>query len=135
MADKEDVYFRAGKMADPIAADVIAIVIRLLEEVKAEQSSLAVSIQELKHNTDIFEDALKRHAEESCNRHKQILEAFPADDIEGHRRYHESVIEWRELRNKMVREAMIKCSSAGALAGMGWLLYALWQMFKMEVHR
>jgi hypothetical protein len=59
--------------------------------------------------------------------------AFPVGDIEGHRRYHESVIEWRELRNKLVREALTKMVGAGVLAGLGWLGLAIWQALKVSV--
>lgn len=64
---------------------------------------------------------------------EQLLRAFPAGDTDGHRRYHEAVIEWRELRNKLVREALIKITQAGALAAFGWLALAIWQSFKMTV--
>ncbi len=61
----------------------------------------------------------------------QITKAFPNEDIDGHRRYHESVIEWSELRNKMVREALLKCAGAGAVAGAGYLIYAISITVKM----
>jgi hypothetical protein len=64
---------------------------------------------------------------------EQVLTVFPAGDTDGHRRYHESVIEWRELRNKLVREALIKITQAGALAGAGWVALAIWQSFKLTV--
>lgn len=64
---------------------------------------------------------------------EQILTAFPGGDTDGHRRYHEAVIEWRELRNKLVREALIKVTQAGALAGAGWIALAIWQSFKLTV--
>jgi hypothetical protein len=64
---------------------------------------------------------------------EQILSAFPAGDTDGHRRYHEAVIEWRELRNKLVREALIKVAQGGALAGAGWVALALWKSFKLTV--
>lgn len=63
----------------------------------------------------------------------QLLSAFPAGDTDGHRRYHESVIEWRELRNKLVREALIKVAQSTALAGAGWVALAIWQSFKLTV--
>lgn len=64
---------------------------------------------------------------------ERIMAGFPAGDFDGHRRYHESVIEWRELRNKMVREALIKVAQGGALAGAGWIALAIWQAFKITV--
>lgn len=59
-----------------------------------------------------------------------VLSGFPDNDPEAHRRYHESIIEWRELRNKMVREALIKMAGAGAIGGAGWLAYAMFQAIK-----
>lgn len=64
-----------------------------------------------------------------------LIEAFPRKDIEGHRRYHESIIEWRILRNRMLRSILQKMVEAGSLAGFGWLLYALWTMAKFEVRK
>ncbi|WP_036170338.1 hypothetical protein [Massilia sp. 9096] len=65
----------------------------------------------------------------------RLISGFPANDIDGHRRYHESVIEWRELRNKLVREALTKMVGAGALAAAGWLVLAIWQAAKVTVTR
>jgi hypothetical protein len=64
-----------------------------------------------------------------------LLLGFPQGDVDGHRRYHESVIEWQELRNKLVREALIKAAQAAGLAAIGWVGVALWQAFKMSVTR
>lgn len=66
---------------------------------------------------------------------KRFNNAFPEGDPESHRRYHESVIEWRELRNKLVRAALEKMVSAGALAGTVWLLYAVWHALRMELNK
>lgn len=62
-----------------------------------------------------------------------LRDGFPDGDPDSHRRYHESVMEWRELRNKMVREALIKASQVGGLVAIGWVVYALWSAFKMEI--
>ena len=64
-----------------------------------------------------------------------ISRGFPDGDPDSHRRYHESVIEWRELRNKMVREALIKAAAVGGIGGIGWIAYAVWTALKMEVMR
>lgn len=64
---------------------------------------------------------------------EKLLTAFPAGDCDGHRRYHESVIEWQELRNKMVREALVKAAQGGGLVAFGWVAMALWQAFKLTV--
>jgi hypothetical protein len=97
---------------------------RLLGEVRDNQLDLMATVEAL--------SAKVTHLEAT---NKRLLSGFPADDVEGHRRYHESVIEWRELRNKLVREALIKIASAGALGATGWLLLAMWQTFKITVQR
>jgi len=134
-------YFQDGDV-EAIGVDLIALIVKLLEELrtsvgdlKSEQHSMLESFHLMESNAIAFENTLRDHARESSARHKQLLSAYPAEDIEGHRRYHESVIEWRELRNKMVREALIKCASAGALAGLGWLLYAIWLAVKFELSK
>jgi hypothetical protein len=77
--------------------------------------------------------AIRDELTENTRKTSQLLQAFPSGDIDGHRRYHEAVIEWRELRNKLVREALIKVTQAGALAGAGWIALAIWQSFKLTV--
>jgi hypothetical protein len=96
--------------------------VQLLSEVRDNQLDLMANFDQLKKKTSELEATNKR-----------LLSGFPADDVEGHRRYHESVIEWRELRNKMVREALVKVAQAGTLAAFGWLALALWQAFKITV--
>lgn len=76
-------------------------------------------------------DQQKRTAEEMA----KFNRAFPGGDAEAHRRYHESVVEWRELRNKLVRAALERVVSAGALAGTCWVAYAIWQAFYMELKK
>ncbi len=64
---------------------------------------------------------------------QKLSQGFPAGDIEGHRRYHEAVIEWRELRNKLVREALIKVAGAGAIGACGFIALAIWQSIKVTI--
>ena len=63
----------------------------------------------------------------------KLVAAFPEGDVEGHRRYHEAVIERIELRNKLVRESLVKMVQAGTLAAMGWFLVAIWRAFKFSL--
>ncbi|UOD30695.1 hypothetical protein INH39_02815 [Massilia violaceinigra] len=77
--------------------------------------------------------SIKTALSDNTRKTEQILTAFPSGDTDGHRRYHEAVIEWRELRNKLVREALIKVTQAGALAGAGWVALAMWQALKVTV--
>lgn len=85
--------------------------------------------------TEIRDELAATRAELAANTRKteQLINAFPAGDTDGHRRYHETVIEWRELRNKLVREALIKVAQAGSLAAFGWVALAIWQSFKLTV--
>lgn len=78
-------------------------------------------------------EGLKMRDEQDRATIEKVLSGFPAGDFDGHRRYHESVIEWRELRNKLVREALIKVAQGGALAGAGWVALAIWNAFKITV--
>lgn len=96
--------------------------VQLLSEVRDNQLDLMANFEALNNKVTHLEATNKR-----------LLSGFPADDVDGHRRYHESVIEWRELRNKMVKEALAKMVQAGALAAFGWLALAIWQSFKITV--
>ncbi|QJE03036.1 hypothetical protein HH212_26120 [Massilia forsythiae] len=86
---------------------------------------------ELMARADILDGKVTK-LDASTNR---LLSGFPANDVEGHRRYHESVIEWRELRNKLVREALTKAAGATVMAGLGWVLMALWQAVVTTVNK
>lgn len=85
--------------------------------------------------TEIRDELAATRLELAANTRKteQVLNAFPSGDTDGHRRYHESVIEWRELRNKVVKEALIHAAKAGSLAAFGWIAYAIWQSLKITV--
>jgi hypothetical protein len=65
----------------------------------------------------------------------KLVAGFPDGDAEAHRRYHEAIIERIELRNKIIREAMVKVAGSGFLAGAAWLAYAVWQAFIVSVHK
>lgn len=104
------------------------LILQLLQEVRDDLRKLGDRAQH-------FDDDLARHASESEVRHIQILSAFPNKDTDGHRRYHETVIEWCELRNKIVRECLINAAKAGTFIAAGWLLYAIWTAIKMELTR
>lgn len=98
--------------------------VALLTEMRDNQLDMRADVEQLSQKVSSLQAANER-----------LLSGFPADDVEGHRRYHESVIEWRELRNKMVREALLKVAGAGTLAAFGWLALAIWQSFKITVQR
>lgn len=68
-------------------------------------------------------------------RQDQIVAGFPDGDPASHRRYHEAIIEWRTLRNQMVKSALLQAAKVGGLAAIGWVAYAVWIAFKMEILR
>lgn len=78
---------------------------------------------------------VERDSEETLARVNALMLGFPGGDMDGHRRYHEGVIEWQALRNRLVLSALEKMAGAGALAGFGWLLYAIWITVRMEVKK
>lgn len=93
-------------------------------------------------NETRLHDENRARLEELASAQRRILDdtaslraGFPNGDPDSHRRYHESVIEWRELRNKMVRDALTNAAKVGFLAGAGWFLYALWIVIKMEFQK
>lgn len=97
---------------------------QIVSDLRDGQLDLQASMEQLKAENAQQNAAIAR-----------LISGFPADDVDGHRRYHESVIEWRELRNKLVREALTKMVGAGALAAAGWLLLAIWQSFLITVKK
>lgn len=98
--------------------------VALLTEMRDSQLDMRADLEQMTQKMGGLQAASER-----------LLSGFPADDVDGHRRYHESVIEWRELRNKLVREALAKMLGAGMLAGCGWLLVAVWDALKISVTR
>lgn len=100
------------------------VLVMILKEIRDDQRIATERIDTVEQ--DVAETLAKLNA---------LIMAFPGGDMEGHRRYHESVIEWRELRNKMIRAALEKVAGAGALAGCVWIAYALWQALKMEFRK
>ena len=84
---------------------------------------------------DVMKDDVAKTQEEVRMMRQALAGAFPNGDGDAHRRYHESVLEWRELRNKMVRESLLQAAKVGGLGGIGWIAYAIWQAFKMEIHK
>lgn len=71
---------------------------------------------------------------ENTRKTEQILKAFPGDDTEGHRRYHQAIIERLEQRNRIVQSCLEKAAQAGVIAGMGWVLLAIYNYAKLGLH-
>lgn len=115
--------------------DFCKMVMDLLTELRADQKTMVEKMEIRQRQVDEISRKLDEHATESNHRHSQILGAFPAQDTEGHRRYHESEIEWRELRNRMIRETLVNCAKTAGLTSAGWLAYAIWIAIKAEFTR
>ena len=65
----------------------------------------------------------------------KIFEGFPNGDPSLHRRYHDGVLEWQETRTRLIQDILHKTTSAGFLGALGFLLYAVWTVVKMEWHK
>jgi hypothetical protein len=99
----------------------------------ASLAQVLTEMRDAQRRMIVVVEGVKARDEQDRATIEKLLSGFPAGDFDGHRRYHESVIEWRELRNRLVREALIKVTQAGALAAFGWLALAIWQSFKLTV--
>lgn len=106
------------------------ILIELVQEVRTCQGEIVERFT--KHERHLSA-TLKEHAQASINWRAEILKAFPDGDTNAHREYHQSIVEWRKLRNKIALECLINASKAGFLAGSCWLLYAVLTAIKMEL--
>jgi len=78
---------------------------------------------------------VERKLDELISEIDELRRGFPDGDPDSHRRYHESLIEWRETRNEMVKAALMHAAKVGGFTGAAWVLYALWIAFKMEITR
>ena len=64
---------------------------------------------------------------------RRLRTGFPQDDADGHRRYHEEIMQAMADRRKLRQELiahLLKTSSWAALAGVLW---ALWEHFISKV--
>lgn len=99
----------------------------------AALTQLLTEMRDAQRRTTEVLDQLKQQDTLATVNIEKILAGFPAGDFEGHRRYHESVIEWRELRNRIVRECLVKAGQAAFFGGVGWVALAAWKAFILTV--
>jgi hypothetical protein len=64
---------------------------------------------------------------------ERLMHGFPQGDPEGHRRFHEVIIEREAFRNQLLKAALQKAVESGFLVGGGYVLYAIWIYFKEQV--
>jgi hemerythrin len=95
------------------------VVIDLLHEVRNEQRATTEALRAMT-------ERLAEHTLADERIMKDLFQAFPESDTEGHRRYHQQVIENMALRNEVVRACLKAAASAGLITGMGFTLKALW---------
>lgn len=96
--------------------------VALLTEMRDNQLDMRADLEQVARKMTTLEEANER-----------LFSGFPANDVEGHRRYHQSVIERRELVNKMLRETLVNIAKAGTLGTLGLLLAACWKYLKISV--
>lgn len=85
---------------------------------------------------DRMETNLDRKLKDSTREIKTFIKtAFPEEDLEAHKRAHETQIvsakRWGELKSKFIEKAF----TTGALAAVGFVVLALWETFKAEVKK
>lgn len=110
--------------------DPITTLVALIGELRNEQKRMADAMAERTKQVDEINRKIDAHSNESNERHMQILKAFPADDLDGHRRYHEEVIRRIELRNDIVRDCLKRASQLGFIGGLIWLGKAIYFYYK-----
>ena len=121
--------------ADGITEGFCQLAMAVLMELRDGQQAIEKKMEIRQQQVDNIERKLDEHNRVSNERHGQILGAFPSQDVDAHRRYHQSVIEWREARNKLVNECLTHAAKTGFLASGAWLLYAVWLLVKHELSR
>lgn len=114
-------------------SEICLMILKKLDELQEGQNQINANMLVRQQQVDQIERKLDQHSDDSKHKHEQLLSAFPSSDTEGHRRYHQAVIERIELRNKMINEALIQCAKVGGVAAIGWLLWAVWIAVKHEV--
>lgn len=78
-------------------------------------------------------ESMRAELAENTRTISQILKGFPEGDPDGHRRYHEEVIQQAAERRMLLQEVrmhLLKAASWPALAG---AFYVMWQYFKSQV--
>jgi hypothetical protein len=75
-----------------------------------------------------------RKLDEVIRRVDDLHKGFPAGDWEGHRRYHETLIERAEARTKFYDDLRVELAKKGIWALLALLGIALWQYIKSKVN-
>lgn len=66
---------------------------------------------------------------------KTLEAGFPLEDPNGHRKYHEAIIERQQLRNDIFRESLTHAAKVGFLSGIVFFCWLVWLYLKTEISR
>jgi hypothetical protein len=74
-----------------------------------------------------------KKVDEAIRRIDDLHKAFPGGDWDGHRRYHETLIERAEARTKFYNDLRAELAKKGLWALLALIGIAVWQYFKSKV--
>jgi hypothetical protein len=83
-------------------------------------------------NTDTLE-VVEKKLEVVIERVDDLAKGFPEGDAEGHRRYHEALIEKAKARTRLYEQLLEKLMEKGIWALLLLLAFSLWQYIKAQV--
>lgn len=106
-----------------------------MPEYTRDTHAILEAISENRSDMEKKLDSLHKEQAQVKEEVKALRYGFPEGDPDAHRKYHETIIEWRELRNKLVREALENAAKVGVLGAIAWFAYAVWVALKMEVNK
>ncbi len=105
-------------------------------EVPKDQLEVINLLQNIEHGTrettkrlERLEDRLEKHSALSKQNHDAVMAAFPANDPEGHRRFHETQILMLEEKRQLKKAIQEKTISGLVWAGIVGTASAIWQQY------
>lgn len=69
---------------------------------------------------------------ENTRKIDQVLKGFPSGDTDGHRRFHEEVIQQMADRRRIRQELLSHLLKASTWAALTSVVYALWKHFRNQ---
>lgn len=106
----------------------------LRDDLAQRQGELRADLEQ-RHSENVTQrEVTDRKVDEVIRRVDDLHKAFPGGDWEGHRRYHETLIERAEARTRFYNELRAELAKKGLWALIALLGVALWQYFKSRVN-
>ncbi|TCK43970.1 hypothetical protein B0G84_2318 [Paraburkholderia sp. BL8N3] len=88
-----------------------------------------------RHSENITrQDVTDKKVEEAIRRIDDLHKAFPGGDWDGHRRYHEAVIQRIEERAKLYQDLRAELAKKGLWALIAAIASAIWYYTKVKVN-